>query len=259
MKKIIFYITFSSLVFASWFCTSSSTAKDKEAAVKSSTALIAGAKNTVVLELFTSQGCSSCPPADKLLGTYTSDKNVIPVSFHVDYWDRLGWKDPFSSHDYSERQYKYASVLKSDVYTPQLVINGETQLIGSEAGKIASAVNKILVQEPTAHLSVKKAEVENGKINLLFDASGNIANSALNIAFIQKKSVTGIGAGENRGATLTEYNVVRDFKTIDTVKEGENTLELNISPVLQPANRELVLFLQQKNDNKIIAGCKTEF
>lgn len=259
MKKIIFYITLSILVFTSWFCTSSSTAKDEKTAVTSSTATNTAAKNTLVLELFTSQGCSSCPPADKLLGTYTSNKNVIPLSFHVDYWDRLGWKDPFSSHDYSERQYKYAAALKSGVFTPQLVINGETQLVGSEGGKIASVINKMLQQEPQAHLSLEKTEVNNDKIKILLNVTGNIANSLLNIAFIEKKSVTGVGAGENRGATLTEYNVVRDFKTIDTLKKDENSLALNVPSSLQPGNRQLVLFLQQKNDNKITAAIKTEF
>jgi hypothetical protein len=258
MKKIIFYIALSIPVFTLWFCNSSSNAKDRETTMKSS-AITTKAKNAVVLELFTSQGCSSCPPADKLLGTYTSNKNVIPLSFHVDYWDRLGWKDPFSSHDYSERQYKYASALKSSVYTPQLVINGETQMVGSEAGKIASAINKMLKGEPKVNLSLEKTEVNNDKINIRFSVSGNINNSLLNIALIEKKAVTGIGAGENRGATLTEYNVVRGFTTVDSIKEGENMLALTIPSSLQPGNRQLVLFLQQKSDNKITTAGKAEF
>ncbi len=223
MKKLIVALALSMPVFTMWSCTSSSTAKDKEAAVVSATA-----KNTVVLELFTSQGCSSCPPADKLLGRYTGMHHVIPLSFHVDYWDRLGWKDPFSSHDYTERQYRYAAALKAQVYTPQLVINGDTQFVGSEAGKIASTINKLLSQEPDAHLSLGKTEVNNHKISIAFVVSGNIANSLLHIAFVEKKAVTDIGDGENRGATLNEYNVVRDFKTIDSVTEGKNNLVLNI-------------------------------
>ncbi|HSN07746.1 MAG TPA: DUF1223 domain-containing protein [Hanamia sp.] len=258
MKKIIFYIALSIPVFTLWFCNSSSNAKDRVTAMKSS-ASNTKTKNTVVLELFTSQGCSSCPPADKLLCTYTSNKKVIALSFHVDYWDRLGWKDPFSAHNYSERQYKYASALKSGVYTPQLVINGETQLVGSEAGKITSVINKMLLQDPQAHLSLEKTAVNNDQINIRFRVSGNIANSLLNMAFIEKKVVTGVGAGENRGATLTEYNVVRGFTTVDSIKEGENTLALPIPSSLKPGNREFVLFLQQKNNNKITAAGKAEF
>jgi hypothetical protein len=254
MKKLITAIALSIPVVIMWSCTSSSTAKDNQEAIPS-----IEAKNTVVLELFTSQGCSSCPPADKLLGRYTGKQNVIPLSFHVDYWDRLGWKDPFSSHDYSERQYRYATALKSQVYTPQLVINGDTQFVGSEAGKIASAIDQQLRQEPAAHLSLQKTVVDKNTINIAFVVSGNIANSLLNIALVEKKAVTDIGDGENRGATLTEYNIVREFKTIDSVKEGNDSLVLTFPPTLEPTNRQLVLFLQQKNDKKIIAADAGEF
>ena len=116
MKKIIFFIMLPVPVCTSWYCTSPSTSKDKKSALTRS-GTDATAENTVLPR----RDAQAAPPADRLLRTYTSNQNVIPLSFHVDYWDRLGWKDPFSSHDYSERQYKYASALKSGIYTPQLV------------------------------------------------------------------------------------------------------------------------------------------
>ena len=242
-----------------WYCSSFTNAKEKQNTSEFTTVKTDDGKNIIVLELFTSQGCSSCPPADKLLGTYTTQKNIIPLSFHVDYWDRLGWKDAFSSHDFSKRQYKYAASLKSKIFTPQIVINGETQLIGSESQKISSVINKLLQQQSAARIEIQKPEVTGEKIKIRFKVSGRIANSSLNIAFIEMKTVTVIGAGENHGATLTGYNVVRDFNTIDIIKEGQNSLTLNIPSSLQKGNRQLVLFLQQKKYNKIIAAGKTEF
>ena len=132
-------------------------------------------------------------------------------------------------------------------------------MVGSEAGEVASAISKLLKRQPEARMAIENAEMNNGKINIRFGLTGHTAHSLFNIAFIEKKTVTGVRVGENNGATLTEYNVVRDFKTIDSVSQGENRLSLNIPASLPPGNRELVLFLQEKNDNRIIAAVKTEF
>ncbi len=256
MKKFFYFVALSIPVFNLWFCTSSSTTKNKEGINKD---FINPNQKIAVLELFTSQGCSSCPPADKLIGNYTSKENVIPLSFHVDYWDRLGWKDPFSSHDYSERQYKYASALHSNVYTPQLVINGDTEMVGSDANKITSTLHKIFLEQPDATLTIKKTETENGKINISFDVEGNTGNSVLNIAVIEKKTVTPVKAGENGGATLIDYNVVRNFKIFTTFKSGENNASIDIPVSLEPKNRAVVLYLQQKGNNHILAAGKADF
>ena len=103
--------------------------------------------NVVVLELFTSQGCSSCPSADKVLGDYAVAQNptIIPLAFHIDYWDHIGWKDPFSQHQFSERQRAYAENLNSNVYTPQLIINGKYQLVGSKSQAIEQNIKKQLL------------------------------------------------------------------------------------------------------------------
>ena len=249
----------SAPVFTSWFCTSS-TAKEKgNAKFVSSKAIKPVTDNVAVFELFTSQGCSSCPPADKLIGSYTTKTNVIPLSFHVDYWDRLGWKDAFSSKEYSQRQYMYASALKSDVYTPQLVINGQVAMIGSDAGKIAATLIKILSDHPVATLTIQKPETENGNVIIKYEAAGNTKNTVLNIAVIEKKTVTPVRGGENMGATLTDFNVVRNFKTIDSIVNGENVASINFPPKVDLKNRAVVLFLQEKGNNKIIAAAKADF
>src|SRR5260370_1298325 len=99
----------------------------------------------VVLELFTSQGCSSCPPADAFLGELSHEHGVIALAWHVDYWDALGWRDPFARRVWTERQRKYAKALNGEVYTPALVVNGATILVGSDR----SAGRRALLSDPT--------------------------------------------------------------------------------------------------------------
>lgn len=227
---------------------------------------VSGNKKVAVLELFTSQGCSSCPSADRLMGSYNTKENVIVLSFHVDYWDRLGWKDPYSSKEYTKRQYDYASALHSDVYTPQLVVNGESEMIGSDANKISDAIDKALAEQPEATVSINSVKFENdrlpdgqGKAIINFDVSGKTGNAVLNIALVQKQTSTNVKAGENGGATLTNYNVVTNFKTINRVADGSNeaTIDMPSSPDLN--NLSVVLYLQQKKGNKITAADQANF
>lgn len=254
MKKFLFAIAFLVPAFTLWFCTSSTTVKEKEKNIQTSKTNLPVTKNIAVLELFTSQGCSSCPPADKILGNYISKSNVIPLSFHVDYWDRLGWKDPYSAHEYSQRQYKYASELKTDVYTPQLIINGQSEMIGSDADKISSTLSKVFSEEPDATLTIQKAVPDNGKININFEAEGNTGNARLNIALVEKKTTTSIKSGENGGVTLMGYNVVRNFSTLNKIANGENNASIEIPSSADLKNMAVVLFLQQKDNHKITAA-----
>ena len=260
MKNSVYFLLLSLPFFPLWFCSSSSAEKEKQKSHSEQQGFVKKAsKGVAVLELFTSQGCSSCPAADRLLGSYTSKENVITLSFHVDYWDRLGWKDPFSSKTFTERQYNYASALKAEVYTPQLVINGQSEIVGSDESKISTAVDKILAQEPNARLSIKTAKAENGQANINFVVSGNTDNSNLNIALIQKKATTEVKAGENGGATLTNYNVVRNFKTIGQVNKGDNVSSIDIPASSDLKSMSVVLYLQEKNTQKISAADVAEF
>ncbi|HEY5407819.1 MAG TPA: DUF1223 domain-containing protein [Ginsengibacter sp.] len=267
MKKFGYLILSVGALLILWFCISSSRGKDKETASNIKADITAsGSKSIAVLELFTSQGCSSCPPADRLLGSYSSKENVIVLSFHVDYWNRLGWKDPFSSKEYTQRQYDYASALHADVYTPQLIINGQAEMIGSDADKISNAINKVLGEQPDATLSIKTVKAENarlpdgqGKADIKFDVSGNTSNSILHIALVEKKTTTNVNAGENGGATLTNYNVVRTFKSINKVADGDNAATIDIPSSAELKDLSVVLFLQQKKNNKISAADQANF
>lgn len=212
----------------------------------------------VVMELFTSQGCSSCPPADKLVGSYSSEPNILTLSFHVDYWDRLGWKDAFSSKAFSDRQYKYASAFKTDVYTPQVIINGEAAMVGSDESKINAAIEKILDEKPASFLTIITTKVDKGKVDVLFNVKGNTPNDIVDMAVVEEKTETRIGAGENMGAKLTDHNVVRNFETIDSAREGENHTEINLPKGIDIKNLTIIAYLQQRDSNKITAAAKSE-
>lgn len=171
-------------------------------------------KRMDVLELFTSQGCSSCPPADALLQKFAERENIVALSFPVSYWDHLGWKDTLAKEAYNARQYRYAQV-RGDrkVYTPQLIVNGVTHVIGSRRAAIDSALQETrqLLQRATVPVSVKqvgnKLDVEVGAT-----PEGSDRRSArLWVACYQKSVDVAIGRGENTGRKITYTNVVREW------------------------------------------------
>jgi hypothetical protein len=171
------------------------------------------AARPIVLELFTSQSCSSCPPADALLAELAaSDADVLALDFHVDYWNRLSWRDPFSSAAATSRQRAYAAALGTEVFTPELVVDGRHGVVGSRRGDVRQAIasaRDARAQAPdipiTAHLQDGRAAIAVG--------AGPGAGRVL-IAGYDPKHVTDVGSGENGGRTLTEINVVRAWRDI---------------------------------------------
>ncbi|MEO6636740.1 MAG: DUF1223 domain-containing protein [Ginsengibacter sp.] len=256
MKKLSYILLLSIPIFTLWFCSSSTSGKNKDINnSQTKTSLQGGSKRIAVLELFTSQGCSSCPSADRLLEKYSVKDNVIVISFHVDYWDRLGWKDPYSAKQFTNRQYNYASALKANVYTPQLVINGQNEMVGSDARKIDNTLTKIWGQDLASEVSIESVKLENGKAIISYTLAGNTGNTSLNIALIEKKTKTKIKAGENGGATLSGTNVVRNFETLNFVKEGKNSYTIEVPAGIDKINLSTVLYLQKAN-NEITAACQ---
>ncbi len=253
MKKLRYLLLLPVPLFTLWFCTSSSSVKNKEDNNLKTKTYMPASKNVAVLELFTSQGCSSCPSADRLLEKYSTKDNVITLSFHVDYWNSLGWKDPYSSKEFTKRQYDYASALNAGVYTPQLVINGQSEMVGSDAGKIDNTLKKVWSQDQSSEVSIQSVKVQNGKAMINYTLKGNPANASLNIAVVEKRTVTAIKGGENRGVTLSGTNVVRNFQTLGNVKDGTNSYSIEMPEGLDKGNVSIVLYLQ-KGDNEITAA-----
>ncbi|MBV8543526.1 MAG: DUF1223 domain-containing protein, partial [Acidobacteria bacterium] len=180
----------------------------------------------VVVELFTSQGCSSCPPADALIHDIANDPamrgRVIPLAFHVDYWDSLGWRDPFSSSEWTQRQARYARTMRlSSAYTPQAVVNGTREFVGSNRAAMSAALEK-------------ESTEKRGEITLTAHREGNVllatihtavpANDDLVLAIVEDGVITKVEHGENAGRTLTNDAIVRK---LIRVTPGETTVALD--------------------------------
>lgn len=176
------------------------------------------AEPVAVVELFTSEGCSSCPKADRLLVELAErdDPRLLPLAFHVDYWNRLGWTDPFSDAAYSQRQRAYARTFQSGrVYTPQMIVNGQREFVGSRRHEAQSAIKEALTQSAPAMISLL-VTAEEGTATVTYSVEDAPEGTVLNLALVQRHAVQGISRGENAGKTLEHANVVRDFETVAT-------------------------------------------
>jgi hypothetical protein len=176
----------------------------------------------VVLELFTSQGCSSCPPADRLLAELGQRDDVIALSFHVDYWNDLGWTDPFSSPRWSSRQQAYGDALSAGLYTPQLVIQGRQHLVGSKERAVRQALAEQAMQ-PRARLnaSVKR---QGSRVEVAIDRDARDLLAV--VALYENEHQTRVTAGENRSRTLRNTYVVRQL----AYAQGSDTVTIEIDP-----------------------------
>jgi hypothetical protein len=177
----------------------------------------AGAEPRAVIELFTSQGCSSCPPADKLLSQFAADPSLIPISLPIDYWDYLGWKDTLADPRNSARQRAYSHVRGDrDVYTPQVVVNGSVHALGSDKDAIDAAIALSRKNGMTLSLPVTMA-VSDGRLLVSVPGGGEGHSLAeVWICGLLKAATVAIGRGENRGKTITYHNVARHWLKLGT-------------------------------------------
>ena len=215
----------------------------------------------VVLELFTSQGCSSCPPADFVLSKYATanNPNVIPLAFHVDYWNYIGWKDPFSKAQYSERQREYAQNFNSNgVYTPQLVINGKYELIGSKENVIADLVAKEASLTNNTYVKIISSTLLGNQLAIKINTSENNKTSKINFALVKKKEFTKIKRGENNGLEQTSYNIVYDFKSVALNNSKESEITFDFQSDWKPSDFMIVAYIQNKTNGKITTATKSE-
>jgi hypothetical protein len=213
----------------------------------------------VVLELFTSQGCSSCPPADVVLGEYAAqdNPNIIPLAFHVDYWNYIGWKDPFSKGEFTNRQRNYASLLNAQGnYTPQLVINGKHELVGSYKNEIKNFVKEELALKNKYTISIKSAIVNQNVLTIDYETDIIAASNIVNIALVKKKEFTSIKRGENKGLNQTNYNIVYDFKSNAINTKSNNKSSFKFNPEWQKAEFIAVAYVQNTKTGQILTATK---
>jgi hypothetical protein len=229
-----------SVLFAAWLAGTAVSEPTETKKIKGDFAPVA------VLELFTSQGCSSCPPADALLNKTIKENHsgkIIGLSFHISYWNHLGWADPYSSEAYSKRQSWYSSNFTSGVYTPQVVVNGTDEYVGSNKSAAETKIKEALAKPATVAIDLSLAD---GK--LTYHLSGQYANALLNVAVVQDEATNFVKRGENGGRQLIHNNVVLSLTTQKTTADtGEIKLQL-------PNNASRIIVYVQNGKNEHIVG-----
>ncbi|MBO6562477.1 MAG: DUF1223 domain-containing protein [Nisaea sp.] len=201
------------------------------------------ASGPIVLELFTSQGCSSCPPADRLLGELAMEPDVIALAYHVDYWNYIGWEDPFSSKAMSKRQHRYGQAMRlSSIYTPQLVIDGEVDVVGSRRGQVLAELEKRRNAGPGTDVAVTLERDGAGFILTLAPrGKGDMAGADLLLVGSDERHVTEVPRGENRGRTLVDFAVVRFYAPLGTWDGTATQFRIPGTAVKVPSDRLSVL------------------
>ncbi len=231
---------------------------DPAPAARLAPAPAAQADGPVVVELFTSQGCSSCPPADRLLTRLGKDPKlatrVFPLAFHVDYWNYIGWTDPFSSARWSDRQRSYARAFGSNrVYTPQLVVDGTTDCVGSQEDLVYRKIHQALARPVAGRVELRLAP-GSGPNELQAVADASVAREIsgrleLWVALYQKNLTTAVARGENADRTLRNDYVVRRLTKAFTLSggpgaHGSGTVSLALDPSWRRSDLGVVAFLQ---------------
>ena len=214
-----------------------------------------------VLELFTSQGCSSCPPADALLERYATRSDVIALSLPVDYWDYLGWKDTLASPKFSARQ-KYYAKERGDgrIYTPQVMVNGRAHVVGSSPDQIEAA---IAATEPELASSRVPVRIKVDGKRLIIEAGEAHPGSAVRdatiwMAMVHREATVKIERGENRGKTVKYVNVVRELNPIGMWSGHAVKHVISRDAVAEPGNELCVVLLQVGKAGPIIGAAKVE-
>jgi hypothetical protein len=216
-------------------------------------------QNVVVAELFTSEGCSSCPAADAMLKEMTDimekeNKSVIGLAFHITYWDHLGWKDPYGQQEFTTRQKKYCEVLEvPSVYTPQMVVNGEFEFVGSNPFFFRQRVEEVLAV-PARYQLEANATLDNNEVSVAYSLNKKPRNEVLNIALIQIAVANNVSRGENKNKTLKHNNIVRKFDTTELLETGE--WKIALPPDLDPGNSALVLYIQHRKTLKVLGATR---
>jgi hypothetical protein len=222
-----------------------------------------GATTVPLLELYTSEGCSSCPPADKWMSGIKNDK-VTPLAFHVDYWDYIGWKDKFSKSEYSDRQRKGAAFAGAGfVYTPQFVMNGR-DFKGWDNSRLNESVEKNQKLASRANLSLNAVTSADGAITLKANAQAvapaDAKTADIFIALYENKLVSKVNAGENSGRELKHDYVVRDFfGAYQMNNQNEFSKNFNLNAAWNKRDAGAVIFVQNSQTGEILQSLALKF
>ena len=207
-----------------------------------------------VVELFTSQGCSSCPPADAFLGELADRDDLLALSFHVDYWDYIGWKDPFADPAYTDRQRRYARYLGLRyVYTPQMVVHGSSHMTGSDRRTVLHRIDEA---GGAGHVPVSLIRTESGSMAVSIAASANGEEAAVWLVVFDERHQTKVKRGENRGRTLVDRNVVRGLKRIATWSGTAIALDVPLDGLTMDPGDGCAVIVQSLADGRVLGAAK---
>ena len=217
-----------------------------------------------LVELFSSEGCSSCPPAERLLGELADDakrtgRNILTLEFHVDYWNSLGWSDPFSSAVFTDRQQQYAHALGlRSLYTPQMIVNGIDEFVGSDRGRARKGVDAALARAGSARVTLR-ATPGDGSTRVEYQVAGAPHDAVLCLALVESGLVTRVLRGENSGRTLPHTSVVREFVTVPLAGGGTGGLDLKTGAAAGKHPRRAIAFVQDRRTMAILGVAVSEF
>lgn len=259
MKLSFCIFMLSILHISACFTQNKATKTDKTETLEKNSSMEVSGPGFAVIELFTSQGCSSCPPADEnLTKVYNEAKKsgakIYTLAWHVDYWNRLGWKDPFSKAEYSQRQSMYVQALKlQSAYTPQMVVNGETEFVGSNRSQTKDVIKKYISTKYDNTLTLGSATTTDGDVRKIpYRIDGNVEGKEILFAIVENNLETKVKNGENGGKTLKNDRVVLWFQTINA--ENSGTIELPKDFNYLKTGTDVIVFLQEKHSKKILAA-----
>ena len=218
------------------------------ALVLSTSPAVAG-DNVVLVELFTSQGCSSCPPADANLGALTGRDDVLPLSMHVDYWDYLGWRDTFAKSEHSQRQYAYRTMMGARVvYTPQMIVHGVADVPGYRTALIEQAIDEAGARKRDADIVIA---AKDGMLAATITTEGRPMPCTIWVASYDREATVDIRRGENAGETITYHNVVEKLMRVGRWP-GSNSQTIDLP---QPgAGEGVAVWLQDDRTGRILAA-----
>jgi hypothetical protein len=213
----------------------------------------------VVLELFTSQGCSSCPSADRLLEKVKKEfpETVFALSYHVDYWDYIGWKDPFAKPGYAKKQSEYNREFGyPNNYTPQMVVNGREHFVGSNQAKAYSKIGYYTAQNTENSITILDAKTSSDKISFQYSISGDFSHKLLRAVLVINERTTEVKRGENRNRTLHNSNIVVNERYID-LESQTGSSSIAIPALVTPADDLTLMLLMESENLDITAAAKT--
>jgi hypothetical protein len=213
----------------------------------------------MVVELFTSEGCSSCPPADAFLGELAQRQYVLPLSFHVDYWDYIGWKDQFADPHYTRRQYAYAEAQGSSmVYTPQMVIAGAIDVVGSDRKAVEKALKKAYTRNAMYRIRVMREE--DGTVVAQFPDAPIGVPATVWLVTYQRSAESHVKAGENAGRDLMTYNVVRSLQKVGMWYGAATEIELKLDAAAKANSPDAcAIIANQAEHGPIVAAAAFNF